>query len=229
VKLQTKDKAMLDGLRRCRCALPETMQKFDGLKEDSLNALRKRAEHLVKKGLAETSLLPSGRQWFRQSKLGCKHTGSPASWAESPAPGIIAESLATAALLDINGFYVTTPAEVATLLRVIAREESIAIPARVAASRFVGTEEKDDEFRLNYLLAEIRPPDRLRLRAETVLTQLTRVPVFKFLMDFDLFGIIIAVPSEGVHSALVAQNLSYPLSDAIRIVVVEELQQLASA
>jgi hypothetical protein len=220
MKLQPKHEAVLDGLSKTRCALPETIQMF--LEGDTLNAARKRAEQMAASGWLVTSLLPSGRQWFRQSKLGCKHTGSPACWCESPAAGVIAEALAAGAVMNISGFNILRPADVARFLQAAALDESLAIPSRVMASRFVRTEEQNGDLRLNYLLAEIRPAAKLAQRAKTVLHQLGRIPVFDSLIRSDLLGLIIAVPTDGVRATLVLEKFAVP----VRVIVVEELRHL---
>lgn len=220
MKLQPKDEVVLDGISHTRCALPETIQTF--LEGDTLNAARKRAERMAADGFLATSLLPSGRQWFRHSKLGCKHTGSPACWSESPPPGVIAEALAAGAVMNISGFKILRPADVARFLRAAALDDSLAIPARVMASRFVRTEEQNGDLRLNYLLAEIRPAAKLEQRAETVLHQLGRIPVFNSLINSDLFGLVIAVPTDGVRATLVVDKLAVP----VRVIVVEEFRHL---
>ena len=223
MKLAKKDQAVMDGLSRTRLALVETIQHFPGLQGDSPNAVRKRVERLSAKGFVASSLLPSRCQWFRQSKAGCKHTGSPACWSESPALGVIAEALAVGAMMKTRGFDILRPADVATFLRRAACDDSLAIPARVMASRFFRTEEQNGDLRLCYLLAEIRPAAKLEQRAETILNQLVRIPVFNSMINSDLFGLVIAVPTDGVRASLNVGKLAVP----VRVILVEQFRHLA--
>jgi hypothetical protein len=224
--ISAQDKPVLDILHRVRAILPETAGRYGQLKGASDEALRKRMERLAEKDFLATSALPSGRQIFRLSRKGVKLTGSPTSWAASPTCGILAEALSVSALAwKKDDFLFPTRSEFERLLKDLGGEQ-IQVPPRVTRSRFVLRTMKGEhqpEMRLDYWLAELRPAAALASRAEVVAINIAAVPVFKRLIAAGLFGISIAVPTNGVRATLETNALSIPA----HIVVVEELQHLA--
>jgi len=81
------------------------------------------------------------------------------------------------------------------------------------------------ETHIHFLFAEPRTADSVRKRIEIIVQNLCRNKVFAELMELALFGVTIAVSSEGIKSAIETGSFSVP----IKVEVVEELQDLISS
>jgi len=217
---------MLPILSVVRGLLPEIGARYERLRGATPEAIRKRLEREAAKGLLSTSNLPSGRQVFRLSRLGVQQTGAPPSWAASPTPGILAEMLSVSAVAWNTAEYrFPRRSDFQELVKDLGGAD-VQIPARLATSRFVLRTLKngqEEETRLEYWLAELRPAEDLAKRAEIVAKNLKSTPPFAKLAQLGLLGISIPVPSDGVRATLSTHRLSLPTN----IVVVQEMNHLS--
>ncbi len=226
-KLSSLDLAALAIIARSRGARAEKVARHPLFKTESIDAVRKRLERLCDQGLLVASKLPRGPQIFRLSHEGVALTGAPAAYANSPSAGIGADMIAVSELCLHEGFIFLTKAELEELLAKLAPDSERPrltgrFVLRLVKAADGNSSASSSELHLHAFLAELRPADDLARRAGVVIDSLRRSPVFRDLIQTNLLGLTLAVPSRGVKASLEAKSFAVETS----IVVVEELQDL---
>lgn len=226
--LSAWDTALLWILARVRGLRPETALKYTKLRSaGGIEAVRKRMDRLAEKGFLAKSSLPKG-QIFRLSHKGVRITGAPAAFANSPSGAIAAEMLSVSSFGWRNPDYMfLLNSERDVLMGDLTGGAEL---PKITGRFFLRSLHKgelhatQDETRLHYWLAEIRPAGDLAKRVSIIVENTNRVQVFSNLMKTSLFGITIAVPTRAVKVSL--DRKSFPLPTEIH--VVPELQILIS-
>lgn len=228
-RLSRDDKAILAILTRSRAIGPEAARKFGEVKHLSVEALRKRLSRLTASGFLAASKLSDGRLIYRLSHKGVRITGAPPAWAASPSAAILAEALSVVAFAHrTDEFFFLTKAELYLLFRDFL---TVTDPPRTIGRfllRRVHTKDETGkvsvESHLHLWLAEPKPIEELIRRIEVILQHLERTPILRELIENQLLGFTIVVPTKEAKMHLKARTLP---TEAV-IEVCEELQQFIS-
>jgi hypothetical protein len=194
-------------------------------------AMRKRLDRMAKEGLIVAASLPSGPQLYRLTRKGVQLTGAPVCFSDPPTVAVLYEMIATSnCACQTDKFLFLTRQD---FLGIMCERDS-AFKADKIPGRFLfhnGLDESSNSpksqlpgTRLAFWLAEFRPPDQLASRISTVADGLLKTsPLFRELIDHDLFEIAVAVPSEGVQRSLDERQYSVRVTP----IVVSELLEFA--
>jgi hypothetical protein len=176
----------------------------------------------VKNALLIASKLPRGSQLYRLSRKGAAHVGAPPAWT-SFSESIAAEGLATSALGCQPDTIVLTRSESTELFRTLSNgTEEPKIIGRVILRQIQSTGETRFETHIHTLLAELRTPEQLAARIAIIVRNLARSQLLAELIEAKLFGVTVAVASNGAKKAL--ETKTFPVETLIE--VIEDLQDV---
>lgn len=225
--LNNYDHAVLQTLARVRGLRAKTAPKYPKLNVvKNEEASRKRFERLEQSGLLAKSSLPAGSQLFRLSRKGVQLTGAPNSFADAPTESVAYDMVAASSCgWRTDEFVFLTREEFVLICEQLYPEFKIArFPGRFLLRTIKrptrNSEEPQSETHLHFWLAEFKPAEQLARRIEVVVEHLTKSsPFFQEAIHAGIFGITVAVPTEGVKATL--DQKKFPIE--ITIVVLEEL------
>lgn len=225
--LPHEQQVILKILGRVRAASIEALFKYPGLEAVTPDTLRKRCDRLVEKGLLGKSAIPGSTQIYRLSKKGVQLVGAPASYAEPLTAATAYDSVAASHCgWEKDRFVFLTRQEWLAL----GSELSPGFAMERQQGRFLLRRVSVDPPETHYLhfwLAEFKPADQLARRIHAISSALTKAnPLFPELIQRDLFGVSVAVPTQGVADTLLNHQ---PFPVPVVPIVVPELAPLALA
>lgn len=226
--LPHEQQVILKILGRVRAASIEALFKYPDLAEAGTpDTLRKRCDRLTERGLLAKSNLPGSTQLYRLSKMGAQLVGAPASYAEPLTAATAYDSVAASHCgWEKDRFVFLTRQEWLALGSELSpgfameRQQGRFLLRRVSSHPPV-------THRLQFWLAEFKPAVDLARRVHAISNALVKAhPLFPELIQRDLFGISVAVPTQGVADTLLNHR---PFPVPVDPIVVPELAPVAKS
>ncbi len=224
--LPHEQQVILKILGKVRAATIEALFKYPDLAEAGTpDTLRKRCDRLTERGLLAKSNLPGSTQLYRLSKKGAQLVGAPASYAEALTAAVAYDSVAASNCgWQKDLFVILTRQELLTLGSQLSPEFSMERNQGRFLLRRVSVGPPETHH-LHFWLAEFKPADQLARRIHAISSALTKAnPLFDQLIQRGLFGISVAVPTQGVADTLLNHQ---PFPVPVHPIVVPELVHLA--
>jgi hypothetical protein len=184
--------------------------------------LRKKLDRMVGEGLLQCVSLPHGSKIYFLSRRSADQLDAPPAFAKTPTQSVMGIMLATSSLIFEQTYQFLSQNELSSVIFALGGEPAPTPPGQFLLRTFrVGQEL---ETHLHFFLGEIRTVEALAKRVVVTVEKLSELKFFRKLMELSLFGITIAVPSQGVKESLSAIQFSIPVD----IAVVNAMQDLTS-
>lgn len=183
-------------------------------------AVEKRFQRLTERGYLASSQLPSGPRIYRLSEKGARLCNAPRCFSGKPTKAIIAEMISTSSLGHVPGQQaILTSDDSQALWKALGTEVG---PARIPGRYLIYTEDNAERARLELWFCELRTPDEIAKRVQTIFEKLSQIKGFAELIELGLFGFCIVVATESAKTAVETKNFPVP----VRVVVVEALRDV---
>jgi hypothetical protein len=207
-QLSRTDQVLLYWLARTGGLRAEDARKYPGLEHiRTTEAMTKRLDRLCAAGYVAASPLLRGPRLYRLSQKGARLTSAPNSYTAKPTAGKLVQLVSISAVgARVKEVVFVSPQQLASLAQDLSVDPIPAnFPGRFALRTFPASDAAnghDGETHVFYWLAENRSPENLVKRVETIIAKLRTYALFASLIELDLFGVAVAVPSMAAKAAL---------------------------